>query len=73
MPYRKGNYRHKRYQDPDLFDKDTFRTVPISHTDSKLKNKYPNALAVVGKKKKTKRLTRRGNKPWVIQKIMIPK
>lgn len=65
MPYRKGKFRHRRYIDPRNIEKGTFKTVPISHTKSRLKDEFPNAKAVVGISKKT------GNR--IIQKIMIPK
>lgn len=73
MPYKNSKYIHIRYQDPEYFDKKSFKTVPIQHTKSKLKDKYPNAKARVGQKKQTKKLTKTGKKPWVIQSILIPR
>lgn len=34
MPYsHDAEYRHHRQKDPRSFDKSSFRTVPLSHTD----------------------------------------
>lgn len=72
MPYGKNaKFFHKRQQKPDQFIGNTFRTVPLSHTDysgekyKKWKKKDSGAKAVVARKKKTKK--------WGIQSILIPK
>lgn len=68
MPYsKKAKFYHNRQLQPDLFDKKTFTTVPLSHTKYKGK-KYKGikgALAVIGRDKFTRKLK--------IQSILIPK
>lgn len=72
MPYsKKSCFYHKRQKQPDLFIKDTFKTVPLSHTNYRgekyktWKKSGSGAKAVVGKLKK--------NNKWAIQSILIPK
>lgn len=61
---KKSKFKHKRYRNPKEIKKNTFKTVPISHTDSK--KKWPKGTkAIVGKSKKTDK--------WVIQSVLIPK
>lgn len=68
---KKARYFHKRQQQPDQFIGNTFRTVPLSHTDysgekyKKWKKKDSGAKAVVARKKKSKK--------FGIQSILIPK
>ncbi|MFW9973170.1 MAG: hypothetical protein ACFFDF_23505, partial [Candidatus Odinarchaeota archaeon] len=56
------------------FKKDSYRTVPLHHTDykgkkfKKYKKKDSGAKAIVGKKKKAK-----NKKKWNIQSILVPK
>jgi hypothetical protein len=66
MPYsRKAEYRHYRQLDPSLFDKDTFKTVPISHTNySGKKFAKKGNKAIVGKFKRCK------DNCWHIQSIL---
>ncbi len=61
MPTKKQYKRH-RQKDPKLFIKNSFRTVPLSHTKYKGKKK---GKAVVGKLKKTKK--------WATQSILEEK
>ncbi len=55
-------YRRHRRKSPSLFVKNSFRTVPLGHTDYKGKLK---GKAIVGKLKKTKK--------WEIQSILEDK
>lgn len=55
-------YKRWRQKDPKLFIKNSFRTVPLDHTEYKGKKK---GKAVVGKLKKTKK--------WVTQSILEEK
>jgi len=55
-------YKRHRKKNPSLFIKNSFRTVPLSHTDYKGKLK---GKAIVGKLKK--------NKKWEIQSILEEK
>lgn len=72
MPYSKdARYRHDRQQHPRIFNKSTFKTVPLNHTKYRGK-KYAHYMysgtpvkAIVGKLKKS------GD--WAIQSILIPK
>ena len=64
MPYKKSKYKHIRYQNPKNIVKNSFQTVPISHTNSRKKWKN-GTLARVGKSKKTKKS--------VIQSVLVPK
>lgn len=78
MPYsEKANYRHNRQKPPNMFDKSTFKTVPLDHTDySGKKFDKPGAKAIVGRLKvKNRKPKKRGGKPraWGIQSILIPK
>jgi len=73
IPYStKAKYKHYRQRDPKLFIKDTFKTVPLNHTDYNGKkfalfNKSgTKAKAIVGTYKKN-------GKKGVIQSILIPK
>lgn len=52
-------YKRWRQKSPSLFIKNSFRTVPLSHTNYKGKKK---GKAIVGKLKK--------NKKWTIQSIL---
>lgn len=64
LPFKNPEYKHKRYRKPKEIKKDTYKTVPISHTDSK--KEWPKGTkARVGKSKKTDK--------WVIQSVLIPK
>jgi len=64
MPYAQAEYIHERRKDPRKLVRGTFRTVPISHTNARVR--YPaGTQAIVGKSRKT------GN--WVIQSVLIPK
>lgn len=69
MPYSgKAKYLHHRQKDPKKFEKDSFKTVPISHTDYKGKKfDKKGVVAVVGKFKKPKK------RAWGIQSILEPK
>jgi len=60
MPTKK--YKRWRQKDPKLFIKNSFRTVPLDHTEYKGKKK---GKAVVGKLKKTKK--------WATQSILEEK
>ncbi len=66
MPYsREAAYRHHRQKDPALFDKKTFKTVPISHTNyTGKKFAAKGNKAIVGKYKKCK------DHCWHIQSIL---
>jgi len=55
-------YKRHRRKDPDEFEKNSFRTVPLTHTDYKGKLK---GKAIVGKLKK--------NGKWLIQGILEEK
>ena len=55
-------YKRWRQKAPSLFIKNSFRTVPLSHTEYKGKKK---GKAIVGKLKKTKK--------WAIQSILEEK
>lgn len=55
-------YKRHRKNNPSLFIKNSFRTVPLSHTNYKGKLK---GKAIVGKLKKTKK--------WAIQSILEEK
>ena len=62
----KSKYDRYRQHSPKQFQKDTFKTVPLNHTDySGKKFKKKGAKAIVGKKKKSGE--------WDIQSILIPK
>ena len=64
MPYSSAKYFHKRRKKPREILRETFKTVPITHTNAR--KRYPKGtMAVVGKSKKTKN--------WVIQSVLIPK
>ena len=67
MPYSKdANYKHNRQKNPNLFDKDSFKTVSISHTKYRGKKyKKRGNKAIVGKLKETGE--------WKIQSILEPK
>jgi len=71
---KKAKYYHKRQQQPDKFEKNTFKTVPFHHTNyagkkyKKFHKKDSGVMAIVGKKKKRKKKGR-----WSIQSILIPK
>jgi len=68
MPYsKKAKYYHIRQKNPKLFEKDSFRVVPLSHTNyrgTKFK-KDKNTKAIVGKLKKSGK--------WSIQSILVKK
>ena len=57
-----SKYIRYRRKDPKLFIKESFRTVPLSHTSYKGKKQ---GKAIVGKLKSTKK--------WVIQSILEEK
>jgi hypothetical protein len=67
MPYSKeAKYDHNRQLPPENFDQDSFKTVPLSHTDYKGdKFNVKGAKAVVGKLKESGK--------WDIQSILVPK
>lgn len=72
MPYsRKALYKHLRQKNPKMFQKKSFRTVPLNHSNYKGKKfsnynrKGTKAKAIVGKLK--------SNKKWSTQSILIPK
>lgn len=78
MPYSKrARYRHHRQKSPGKFQKGTFKTVPLSHTEYKGKKfRKPGAKAVVGVvKKEHRRPIKRGGRPrkWGIQSILTLK
>jgi hypothetical protein len=60
-----------------LFEKNTLKTVPLSHTGYKGKKfRKPGAKAIVGRLKAGYRKpVKRGGKPrkWGIQSILVPK
>lgn len=67
MPYKKSaKYYHHRRHNPGLFEKTSFRTIPIANSSySGTKFLVPGAKVIVGKYKKTKK--------WRIQSILEPK
>lgn len=72
MPYsKKAKFYHHRQKSPRLFDKKTFKNVPLNHTSyrgekySKWMYSGTPARAIVGKLKKSKK--------WSTQSILIPK
>lgn len=72
IPYsKKAKYKHYRQKNPKLFIKDSFKTVPLNHTNYKGKKfdafnvSGTNALAIIG--------TYKSGKKGVIQSILIPK
>jgi len=61
-------YRHFTQRKKEEFQKESYKTVPLSHTDyrgSKFKKDNEKVLAVVGKLKI--------NDKWKIQKILVPR
>ncbi len=72
MPYSEdAKYRHHRRINPSKFQKGTFRTVPLSHTDySGTKFNKNKDKAIVGKMKSQHR--DKGDK-WRIQSILEKK
>ena len=67
MPYKRyaGYYHHRRH-DPDLFDKKTFRTIPIANSSYKgTRFLVPGAKAIIAKHIKSKK--------YRIQSILEPK
>ena len=77
MPYKFSKYKHNRQKPPSRFDRSSFKTVPLNHTDyTGKKFKKPGAKAIVGKLKvKYRTAKKRGARPraWGIQSILIPK
>lgn len=75
MPYSsKSRYKHERQQPPSRFEKNSMRTVPISHattpTGREYERKFPKGTkAVVGKVKNPKE----GQRKNQTQSILIPK
>lgn len=69
MPYsRKAKFYHYRQIHPSKFIKNSFRNVPLSHTDySGKKFNVKGARAIVGKLKNKKK------DAWKIQSILVPK
>ncbi len=66
MPFsKKAKYLHKRQRQPRLFEKKTFKTVPISHTDYSGKYQKKGNKAIVGRLKKTGE--------WKLQSILVLK
>lgn len=66
MPYKNSHYERHRQLPPTRFIRDSFRTVPLSHTDySGKKFDKEGAKAIVGKLKDSGK--------WKIQSILIPK
>lgn len=72
MPYsKKAKFYHHRQKSPRLFDKKTFKNVPLNHTSyrgekySKWMYSGTPARAIVGRLKKSKK--------WSTQSILIPK
>jgi hypothetical protein len=63
---KKSEYEHNRQEPPSRFDQDTFKDVPLSHTNYHgEKYDIPGARAIVGKEKETGR--------WKIQSILTPR
>ncbi len=61
-------YRHFTQRRKSEFQKDSYKTVPLSHTDYsgiKFKKNNEKILAVIGKLMI--------NEKWKIQKILVPK
>lgn len=75
MPYsEKSKYKHHRQRPPDQFEKSTFKTVPVSHSNyTGTKFKVKGAEAIVGRLKKQFRpKTKKNNKVWAVQSFLIP-
>jgi len=59
-PRKTKNWIRYRQKDPKLFDQESFRNVPLSHTE--YKGKIKGQRAIVGKLKKTEK--------WKIQSVL---
>ncbi len=62
-------FKRRRLHPPSHFQKESFRTVPISHTEVKNRFRKKGTKAIVGKFK----LKYRKNKIWGVQSILTPK
>lgn len=64
MPYsRRARYRHSRRRHPELFEEESFRTVPMKRVPHK--KSYPKGTkAIRGRLKKD---------GWATQSVLIPK
>lgn len=78
MPFKDPEYKRFRQQQPDLFIKETYRTVPLKNTNYRGKKfawfmTRGNALAIIGVMKKNRdKRGPRGGKIITIQSILIP-